>query len=159
IREISQREGVSVFMNLLAVFNTLLGRYCGTTDVSVGTPSATRNHTDLEGVIGLFVNTLVLRTDLSGNPTFRELVRRVRQVVLDAETHRNVPFEKIVDEVAPRRDLARSPLFQVFMVMQNTPRIEAAMPELHLAQFPVGQEVSKFDLSLYANDSGNRIAG
>jgi amino acid adenylation domain-containing protein len=111
--ELSRKEGVTLFMTLLAAFKTLLNRYTGQDDVAVGTPVANRNRAELEGLIGLFANTLVLRTNLSGNPRFRELLGRVREVALDAYGHQDLPFEKLVRELKPERDMGRNPLFQV----------------------------------------------
>src|SRR5262249_19137687 len=113
LQALGQKDGATLFIVLLSAFKALLGRYSGQEDFAVGTPIAGRNHAEIEGLIGFFVNTLVLRTDLSGNPTFRELLGRVRDVCLGAYDHQDVPFEKLVEELQPPRDLSRSPLFQV----------------------------------------------
>ncbi|HZI75532.1 MAG TPA: condensation domain-containing protein, partial [Gemmatimonadales bacterium] len=123
VRALSQQVGVTPFMTLLAVFEVLLARYSGQHDIAVGTPIANRTREEVEGLIGFFVNTLVLRTDLSGNPTFLELLNRVRTVALGAYSHQDLPFEHVVDTVQPQRDLSRSPLFQVFFALQNTPEV------------------------------------
>ena len=119
LRKLSQQLGVTLFMTLQAVFATLLYRYSGNDDILVGTPMANRSHREIEPLIGFFANTLVLRTDLSGHPTFRELVSRVRQVTMEAYDHQDLPFEKLVEELQPERNLSYNPLFQVMFVLQN----------------------------------------
>ncbi|MCP4659866.1 MAG: AMP-binding protein, partial [bacterium] len=119
LRELSRRRGATLFMTLLAAFNVLLYRHSGQDDLAVGTPIAGRTRAEVEGLIGCFLNTLVLRTDLAGNPSFDELLGRVREVTLGAYAHQDVPFEKLLEELQPDRDLSRTPLFQVFFNMLN----------------------------------------
>jgi amino acid adenylation domain-containing protein len=119
IKQLSQKEGVTLFMTLLAAFQTLLYRYTGQEDILVGSPIANRTRTELEQLIGCFINTLILRTTLEGNPTFTELLGRVRKVAVEAYTHQDLPFEKLVEALQPNRDLSYNPLFQVMFVLQN----------------------------------------
>ena len=122
LRALARREGASLFMVLLAGLDLLLARWSGQDDVLVGTPVAGRNHPALEGLIGFFLNTLVLRVDLSGCPTFRERSsERAREAALGAYAHQDVPFEKLLQDLQPERDLSRTPLFQVFLNMLNFP--------------------------------------
>jgi hypothetical protein len=129
LKALSLREEVTLFMMLLAGFKTLLYRYTGQGDIIVGSPIANRNRVEIEGLIGFFVNTLVLRTDLSENPTFRQLLRRVREVCLEAYAHQDLPFEKLVEELQPERNLGYSPLFQVMFILQNAPGSALEFPE------------------------------
>ena len=134
LKTLSQREGVTLFMTLLAAFSALLYRYTGQEDIVVGAPIANRDRAEIEGLIGFFVNTLALRIDLSptqaGALTFRELLARVREVCLGAYAHQQLPFEKLVEELRPQRDPGRSPLFQVLFAVQNAPHAEMEMTGL-----------------------------
>jgi len=160
LRALSQRSGTSLFMTLLAVFVTLLARYSGQEDIVVGSVIANRNRAELERLIGFFVNTLVMRTDLSGRPTFRELLDRVRQEALRAYAHQDLPFEKLVEEIQPERDMSRNPLFQVMFVLQDAPRQDVELPGL---VFGSAEEVhtgtAKFDLTLIVKDTGEGLIG
>jgi len=146
---LSQREGATLFMTLLAAFNTLLHRYSGQHDIAVGTPVANRNHPEIESLIGFFVNTLVLRTDLSDNPSFRELLARVRQVTLSAYEHQELPFEKLVEELQLPRDLSRSPLIQAMFSLQNVPAQSVAVSGLKFNRLQIEHATAMFDLSLF----------
>ncbi len=149
LEALSHQEDVTLFMTMLAAFQTLLYRYTQQEDIAVGSPIANRNRSELEGLIGFFVNSLVLRTDLSGNPTFRELLNRVREVTLGAYTHQDLPFEKLVEELHPERDLSRHPLFQVVFSLQNTPIEALELPGLKLSLFDFDNKVAKLDLEFH----------
>ena len=148
LKELSRREGVTLYMALLAGFQTLLSRYTGQTDIVLGTDVANRNQLGLEGLIGLFVNQLVLRTSLDGNPTFRKLISRVREVTLSAYAHAEVPFGKLVELLQPKRDFSRNPLFQVMVIYHNAPLPPQEFSGLKLEPLEIDIESSVFDLSL-----------
>ncbi|MEG3959207.1 amino acid adenylation domain-containing protein [Microcoleus sp. herbarium2] len=156
---LSQRQGVTLFMTLLAAFGTLLHRYTGQADICVGTPIANRNRAEIEGLIGLFVNTLVLRTDISGNPSFEDLLSRVRQVALEAYAHQDVPFEQLVEALQPSRDLSYTPLFQVMFVLQNAPMPSLKLQGLTLTPLAVESATAKFDLTLSLENSEQGLTG
>ncbi|MBW4459828.1 MAG: amino acid adenylation domain-containing protein [Nodosilinea sp. WJT8-NPBG4] len=145
----SQQSGASLFMTLLAVFQTLLYRYTGQEDIAIGSPIANRHRSEVEGLIGFFVNSLVMRSDLSGNPTFRELLEQVRQVALGAYEHQDLPFEKLVEELDPDRDLSRNPLFQVAFALQNAPMQPLELPGLTLEPAPLESASTRFDLEVH----------
>ncbi|MCA1612829.1 MAG: amino acid adenylation domain-containing protein [Acidobacteria bacterium] len=157
LRDLSRREGATLHMTLLAAFQTLLHRYTGQDDISVGTPVANRNRAETEDLLGFFVNTLVLRTDLSGGPDFRELLRRVKDVALGAYAHQDVPFERLVEELRPERDLSHQPLFQVMFVLQNAPGETLHLPELALSSFGSENETAKFDLTLSVDETEGEL--
>jgi amino acid adenylation domain-containing protein/non-ribosomal peptide synthase protein (TIGR01720 family) len=148
LKKLSQQENATLFVTLLAAFQTLLYRYTNQADICVGSPIANRNRVEIEGSLGVFVNTLVLRTDLAGNPTFRELLGRVREVALAAYSHQDLPFEKLVEELQPQRDLSRNPLFQVMFALQNAPMPEIALEGLTIDTLNVETNRAQFDLSL-----------
>jgi amino acid adenylation domain-containing protein len=153
LRETCRQERVTFFMLMLGAFAVLLHRYSGQDDVIVGTNVANRNRREVEDLIGFFVNNLVLRCDLSGDPSFRELLTRVREVCLGGYAHQDVPFERLVEELQPVRDPSRSPLFQVMLVCQNTPQAAAGdLPGLELSTLAVDGLIAKLDLSLFVTD-------
>ena len=146
VKALSRKEGVTLFMTLLAAFQALLYRYTGQEDIVVGSPIANRNRTEIEGLIGFFVNTLVLRTDLSDSPSFRELLQRVRTMALESYEHQDLPFEKLVEELNPERNLSHSPLFQVMFVLQNAPGGPRELSGLALNPVKLENNTTKFDL-------------
>lgn len=148
ITEFSRREGVTLFMTLLAGFYALLFRYTGRPDLIVGSPIANRTRSEIEGLVGFFVNTLALRADLSGTQTVHELLALVRQVCLGAYTYQDVPFEKLVEVLQPVRDVSYSPIFQVMFELQHAPVSELAVPGLHITTVEVEPLTAKFDLTL-----------
>lgn len=157
LKALSRREGVTLFMVLLAAFKVLLWRYSGQQNLCIGTPVANRRRVELERLIGFFVNTLVLRTDLSGNPSFREFLRQVREVCLGAQTHQDLPFEKLVEEIAPARDMSHSPLFQVMFVLQNAPEAVLKIEGLKITPLEVDICSAKFDLTLSITERENGL--
>jgi amino acid adenylation domain-containing protein/non-ribosomal peptide synthase protein (TIGR01720 family) len=159
LKTLSKQEGVTLFMTLLAAFKTLLYRYTSQTDILVGSPIANRNRAEIENLIGLFVNTLVLRSNLSGNPTFRDLLKQVREVALGAYAHQDLPFEKLVEEIQPERNLSHNPLFQVMFVFQNVPRTTLELPDLNLEVLDVNSETATFDLCLTMEELEQGLRG
>ena len=159
LKALARREGVTPFMLLLAAFQVLLHRHSGQEDISVGTPIAGRTRAETQGLIGLFVNTLVLRTHLGGNPSFRQLLQRVRDTTLGAYAHQDVPFEKLVEELRPVRHLSHSPLFQVMLVLQPDPLPGFTLPGLTLSHVELESRTSKFDLTLSLSESAQGLAG
>ncbi|HET9229165.1 MAG TPA: amino acid adenylation domain-containing protein [Thermoanaerobaculia bacterium] len=149
LESLSHAQGVSLFMTLLAAFQLLLARYTGREDVVVGTPIANRNRFETEGLVGFFVNTLVLRTRLHGDPELPELLRRVREAGLDAYAHQDVPFEKLVEELKPERDLSHTPLFQVLFALHNAPSMDLELPGLTLSRLEPAGRTAKFDLAFH----------
>ncbi|MEE8524784.1 MAG: amino acid adenylation domain-containing protein [Thermoanaerobaculia bacterium] len=157
LEALSRELDATLFMVLLAAFKVLLGRLAGETDVAIGAPVAGRNHSQIEDLVGIFLNSLVLRTDLAGNPPFRELVDRVREVALAAYAHQDLPFEKLLDELQPERDLSRTPLFQVFFNMVNLPFGPMELTGLSVEPLALPEMPSKFDLTIYATQERGRI--
>lgn len=160
LKKLSRQEGVTLFMTLSAAFKTLMHRYTGQNDIVIGTDVANRNRVEIEGLIGCFVNQVVLRTDLSGNPSFQNLLDRVREVTLGAYVHQDLPFEKLVEELQPQRDLNRNPLYQVLFAFENTPETTIKLPALTLNQLlEVDNGTSKFDFSLNIHDTEHELKG
>jgi amino acid adenylation domain-containing protein len=159
LKALSRREGVTLFMTLLAAFKTLLYRYTVQEDVIVGSPIANRNWAEIEGLIGFFVNTLVLRSDLGGTPSFRELLGRVREVALGAYAHQDMPFERLVEELQPERDMSYNPLFQVMFVLQNTPMPDGDFSGLALSSLEVESKTARFDLALSLTETEQGLIG
>ena len=148
LNALSQQEGVTLFMTLLAAWQVLLWRYSGQDDLLVGTPIANRTHEQLEGLIGCFVNTLVLRCDLSGDPGFKQLLERVREMTLQAYAHQDLPFEQLVEALQPQRDLSHAPVIQYMFVLQNAPVEKLHLPGLRLEPLEIEQETARFELML-----------
>lgn len=160
LRDLSRREGTTLFMTLLAGFQVLMYRYSGQTDLLVGTPVANRNDRDLEDVMGLFVNTLVLRTDLSESPTFRQLLHRVRKVCLSAYAHQELPFEKLVEYLQPERDMSHNPLFQVMFSFQEGEQNSIPVgSDLLLEVVKIDNDTAKFDLGLFMTEQNGTLTG
>ena len=159
LRALARREGVTLFMLLLAAFDVLLARTTGQPDIVVGTPVAGRTRAETEGLIGFFINTLVLRADVASDLSFQALLARVREACLGAYAHQDMPFERLVQELEPERDLSRSPLFQVLFTLQNAPREAMALSGLALRRQAVESRASKFDLTLTLADTAGRIGG
>jgi len=155
--ELSRREDATLFMTLLAAFYVLLYRYTGETDIVVGTPVANRNRQELESLIGFFVNTLALRADLSGDPAFRELLARVREVSLGAYMHQDLPFELLVEELSPVRNWSRNPLFQVMFALQNMPEAASRSIGLDISSVEVKTARAQFDLILDVTEYGGQL--
>ncbi|WP_449601895.1 non-ribosomal peptide synthetase, partial [Paenibacillus sp. Marseille-Q9583] len=159
LKSVSQMAGASLFMLLLGAFQTLLYRYTGQEDIVVGTPVANRNLSEIEGLIGLFANTLVIRTDLSGSPTFAEVIQRVREVALGAYAHQDLPFGKLVQEIQPVRDQSYSPLFQVIFVLQHASEEGVGFKNLEQVDIAIEEKTSKFDLTLSLIEGKEGLTG
>ena len=159
LTKLSQQQGCTLFMTLLAAFDTLLYRYTDVADILVGTPIANRDRSEIEGLIGFFVNTLVLRTDLSGNPSFNELLGRVREMAMDAYAHQDLPFEMLVEALQPERDLSHAPLFQVDFLLQNDPLSTVELTGLTVSSLPIETAMAKFDLTLAMQNTPTGLLG
>lgn len=159
LKTLNQRQGITLFMILLAAFQTLLHWYTNQEDIIVGTDIANRNQAETQELIGFFVNQLVLRTDLSGNPTFLELLERVREMTLEAYAHQDLPFDKLVDALNPKRELNRTPLFQVKIVLENTQTPSLELPGLIISPLKVENKTVQFDLLLELNETEKGLFG
>ena len=159
LKALSQRCGVTLFMTLLAAFQTLLYRYTGQDDIVVGSLMANRHRVETEALIGFFVNIVPLRTDLSHDPSFRELLGRVREVTFAAYNHQDLPYEKLLETLPHTRNLSRNPLFQVLFAFQNVPRQPAALPGLTLEVLEVDREIAELDLLLQLAETSERLCG
>src|SRR5262249_11028764 len=159
LTSLSRHEGVTLFMTLLGVFQTLLQRYTQQDDIMVGIPIANRNRAEIEGLIGFFVNTLLLRTDLSGDPSFCQLLRRIREVALGAYMHQDIPFERLVEELQPERDLSRNPLCQVLFALQREPLQSIETQTLTLRPMEFESGATRFDLEFHLWESREGFKG
>ncbi len=157
LKRLSREQGVTLFMVLAAAFKVVLYRYSGQPDIVIGTPSANRNQAEIEELIGFFVNTLVLRTDFSGSPTFRALLGKIRETVIDACTHQDLPFEKLVEELQPERDASRTPLFQVMLVQQKQLMAELEFAGVCFRPLEVDTTTAKFDLTLNFTEADHEL--
>jgi non-ribosomal peptide synthetase component F len=150
---------MTLFMTLLAAFKALLYRYSTQDDIVVGSPIANRNRSEIEELIGFFANTLVLRTNLSGNPSFRDVLKRVREVTLGAYAHQDLPFEKLVAELQPDRNLGQTPLYQVWFVLQNAPMPTVELPSLTLSFSQIDTGAVRHDLKLDLTETPEGLQG
>jgi amino acid adenylation domain-containing protein len=157
LNALSRQEGVTLFMTLLGAFQSLLYRDTGNEDIVVGAPVANRSQFEIERLIGCFVNTMVLRTHMSGDPTFRELLARVRAVTLGAYVHQNLPFEKVVEVLHPDRDLSRTPLLQVMLVLENSPMPAIELAGLSITPVHIASKNAQFDLTLIVTEEPKGI--
>ena len=157
LQQLARMDGATLFMVLLAAFKVLLSRYSGETDVIVGSPIANRERSELEGLVGFFANTMALRTDLSGDPSFVQLLAKVREVTLNAYDLQEVPFEKLVEELRPERQLNRNPFFDVSFSFQNLPSLAVNASDLEVELLRIDNGTSKFDLSLIIVEMGGGL--
>lgn len=159
LRRLARQENATLFMVLLAALDTLLWRYSGQSDIAIGAPIANRSGIETEALIGFFVNSLVLRSEVRGRDTARGLLARVRQTTLEAYRYQDVPFEKVVEDLQPQRDLGRMPLFQVALVLQNFSRQQFSLPALEVSSFEPAQAAAKTELRFLLVDEGSRLQG
>jgi amino acid adenylation domain-containing protein len=159
LKLMSQQTGTTLFMILLSAFDILLYRYSGQSDILIGSPIANRRHSQIESLIGFFVNTLILRIDFSGNPSVEKLLQKIQQVALEAYAHQDIPFEQLVDELNPKRNLSHTPLFQVMFVLQNAPQENLTVSGLRLEPIAPESSIAKFDLTLSMMETNQGLTG
>jgi len=159
LKALTRHEDITLFMVLLAAFQVLLHRYTEQSDITIGADVANRNRIETEGLIGFFVNLMVLRVDVSDDPTFRELLKRVRRISLDAYAHQDLPLEKLVEVLQPERSLSNNPLFQVVFVLQNQPMPSLEVSGLRITPIAVDSGMVQFDLILSITETGNELQG
>jgi len=159
LNELARQNGATLFMILMAGFQALLYRYSGQDQIVVGTDLANRTTPETERMIGFFINLMAVRTDLSGNPTFRELLRRVREGLLGSYAHQEVPFLKIVQDIQPERSATHNPIVQVLFVMQNIPRANRELAGLQMEPFEVPVTTSKFDMAVFVAERAGELIG
>ncbi|MBM7586118.1 amino acid adenylation domain-containing protein [Bacillus pakistanensis] len=159
LKKICKEEGVTPNMALLAVYKILLYRYTGNDDILVGTPIAGRNHEEVEELIGFFINTLVIRTNLSEKPSFRDYLKQVKNVCLEAYSNQDVPFEKLVEKLSPERSTSVSPIFQVLFSLQNTIPADIHLKDLEIEMLEIENKTAKFDLALFMQEDHDRFLG
>lgn len=159
LKSLSQSEGTTLYITLLAAFQVLLFRYSKQEDFLIGTPIANRTRAEIENLIGFFINTLVMRADLAGNPNFHELLTRVRKTAVDAYAHQDLPFEQLVEALSPRRDMSRSPLYQVIFSLQNAPQTVYVLPEIQIRPLVLQRQTAKVDLALTFQENAHGLQG
>jgi amino acid adenylation domain-containing protein len=158
LKELARREGATLFMVLMSAFQALLHRYTSEADIPVGTAVANRGHLEFKNVVGFFANTIVMRGDFRGNPSVREAIGRAREMALRAFAHEDMPFDMLVDAIAPRRSLKHSPLFQVMFVLQNMPAGDLRLPNLRVEQMELAPNTARFDLAVDAIERAGRLS-
>lgn len=158
VRKIAEALGTTAFVVILTVFDILLAHYTSQEDIAVGIPSAGRNHKDIENIIGFFINTLVIKTDLSGNPSFGELIKRNHSIVINAQANQDAPFDKIIEYVNPERNQSRSPLFEVMFVYQNYAKGNFKLLDAEVVDFAIDYNIAKFDLTLFIEDLSDHLS-
>ncbi|HVG21074.1 MAG TPA: condensation domain-containing protein, partial [Blastocatellia bacterium] len=159
LKALSLKEGVTLFITVMAAFKVMLSRYTNQTDIPVGTPIANRNRSELESLIGFFANTLVIRTELSRGMTFSQLLAKVKEVALEAYANQDIPFEQLLERLNPDRDVSRSPLFQVMFALENTPHHPLELAGLTLSEMEIDNGTAKFDLTLWMEERPEGLSG